>query len=194
MQKQCIDGERIFTIPEFFTLDECASAIARSERAGYAEATITSPVGVVMDKSIRDNARLIVDDSALAATLWQRLQPFLPASIDQWRLQGLNERFRFYRYDPGQRFAPHLDGYFERANGDRSHLTFMIYLNDDFAGGETRFYSGDTTQPRATVRAERGMALVFAHLQLHEGAAVVSGRKYVLRTDVMYTQSVERSS
>ena len=85
MQKQCIDGERIFTIPEFFTLDECASAIARSERAGYAEATITSPVGVVMDKSIRDNARLIVDDSALAATLWQRLQPFLPASIDQWR-------------------------------------------------------------------------------------------------------------
>jgi hypothetical protein len=30
------------------------------------------------------------------------------------------------------------------------------------------------------------MALVFLHLQLHEGAPVVEGRKYVLRTDVMY--------
>ena len=30
------------------------------------------------------------------------------------------------------------------------------------------------------------MALVFAHLQLHEGAPVLDGRKYVLRTDVMY--------
>jgi prolyl 4-hydroxylase len=30
------------------------------------------------------------------------------------------------------------------------------------------------------------MALVFDHQQVHEGAAVESGRKYVLRTDVMY--------
>jgi len=29
--------------------------------------------------------------------------------------------------------------------------------------------------------------LGFVHLQLHEGAPVVRGRKYVLRTDVMYT-------
>lgn len=30
------------------------------------------------------------------------------------------------------------------------------------------------------------MALVFDHLMLHEGAAVQSGRKYVLRTDIMF--------
>ena len=33
---------------------------------------------------------------------------------------------------------------------------------------------------------ERGKALVFYHRQLHEGMPVVRGRKYVLRTDVMY--------
>jgi len=32
------------------------------------------------------------------------------------------------------------------------------------------------------------MALVFIHRQLHEGAPVIQGRKYVLRTDVMYVQ------
>jgi hypothetical protein len=40
--------------------------------------------------------------------------------------------------------------------------------------------------PRLEIKPERGMALVFVHRQLHEGAPVVQGRKYVLRTDVMY--------
>ena len=31
-----------------------------------------------------------------------------------------------------------------------------------------------------------GKALVFLHLLLHEGAPVTGGRKYALRTDVMY--------
>jgi hypothetical protein len=35
------------------------------------------------------------------------------------------------------------------------------------------------------------MALGFVHLQLHEGAPVVRGRKYVLRTDVMYARGTE---
>jgi predicted 2-oxoglutarate/Fe(II)-dependent dioxygenase YbiX len=189
MHKECIDGDRIFIIHGFFTPEECGSFVARSEQAGYDEATINTSVGVVMNKAIRDNARLILDDPSLADTLWQRLQQFLPPTIEEWRVLGLNERLRFYRYDPGQKFAPHFDGYFERDNGDRSQLTFMVYLNDEFTGGETRFYGEDRTVPRAAVRPECGMALVFAHLQLHEGAPVVRGRKYVLRTDVMYTLS-----
>ena len=55
----------------------------------------------------------------------------------------------------------------------------MIYLNDDFAGGETNF--GETC-----IKPETGMALVFEHDLLHEGCAVMKGRKYVLRSDVMY--------
>ncbi|BAB77096.1 hypothetical protein ACN23B_28710 (plasmid) [Anabaena sp. FACHB-709] len=33
-----------------------------------------------------------------------------------------------------------------------------------------------------------GMALCFVHDVVHEGVAVVQGRKYVLRSDVMYRQ------
>jgi prolyl 4-hydroxylase len=133
-------------------------------------------------------SRLIVDDAGLGRTLWLRAQPFLPATINVWRAVGLNERFRFYRYDPGQKFAPHFDGCFERSDRERSQLTFMVYLNADFTGGETKFYDADQ-QLHVIVRPEPGMALAFAHPQLHEGAEVVSGRKYVLRTDVMYTTS-----
>ena len=186
MEKKQLDGDQAFVIREFLTPDECASFVAMSEHAGYEEATITTASGFVMAKDIRDNARLIVDNPSLALQWWQLAAGFLPPSIGACRAVGFNERFRFYRYDPTQRFAPHFDGYFSRPSGERSQLTFMVYLNEDFAGGETKFYNDDGTL-RFAVRPERGTALIFVHRQLHEGAAVISGRKYVLRTDVMYT-------
>ena len=185
MRKEPLDHDRIFVVHDFLNADECRSFVTRSEQAGYDDATIKTALGESVNKGIRDNARLILDDPSLALTLWERVGQFIPSNLEGCRVLGLNERFRFYRYDPGQKFAPHFDGYFERGN-ERSQLTFMVYLNDDFTGGETKFYGGDLTALRVSVRPQRGMALVFAHLQLHEGAAVVEGRKYVLRTDVMY--------
>ena len=190
MEKHALLGSRIFVVRNFLTPAECAAFIARSENSGYEEATITTNAGFVMNKEIRDNARLILDDPLLADTLWHRARPFIPPTVDEWRVIGFNERFRFYRYDVGQKFARHYDGYFERKNGERSQLTFMVYLNADFQGGETQFFD-ENFQPQTTVRPEAGMALAFVHLQLHEGVHVVEGRKYVLRTDVMYASSAD---
>jgi predicted 2-oxoglutarate/Fe(II)-dependent dioxygenase YbiX len=185
MTKENLDAENIFVLRDFLTPDECADFVARSEQAGYEDAPISTAAGPVMAKEYRDNARLIVDDPTLADRLWSLAAPFVPPHVHNWDAAGLNERFRFYRYDPGQRFAPHWDGCFYRDSREQSQLTFMVYLNDDFTGGETRFYLEDR-RLRLAVRPERGMALVFVHRQLHEGAVVEQGRKYVLRTDVMY--------
>ena len=50
-----------------------------------------------------------------------------------WQLEGLNERLRFLRYEPGEKFEPHLDGSFVRTDGDkagdRSFVTVLLYLN-----------------------------------------------------------------
>lgn len=187
MIKELLDGEHIFVIRDFLTPQECAAFVSQSEQSGYEEATITTAAGFVMNKNVRDNARLILDDPDLAARMWENAEPFVPGRIRDWQAAGFNERFRFYRYDPGQKFSPHWDGRFYRDNGEQSQLTFMIYLNDDFMGGETKFYV-ENGMPRLEVKPERGMALVFVHRQLHEGAPVVQGRKYVLRTDVMYAR------
>ena len=75
---------------------------------------------------------------------------------------------------------------------EESQLTFMIYLNEGMTGGETRFlrrHGADippTTLP--VCAAERRDALAFMHSIWHEGAVVRNGKKYVLRTDVMYQQ------
>jgi predicted 2-oxoglutarate/Fe(II)-dependent dioxygenase YbiX len=184
MDRVQLDDDRTFVIPCFLSPEECDRFIARSESTGYEDAPITTSAGFVMRKDIRNNERVMVDDPALAAELFARAEPLLVREWSGWTLTGLNERWRYYRYDPGQAFAPHLDGYFERDNGERSHFTFMVYLNDGFEGGETIFHRH--YQGPLSVRPVRGLALVFFHRQLHEGAPVIRGRKYVLRTDVMY--------
>ena len=70
----------------------------------------------------------------------------------------------------------------------KSYLTFLIYLNDDFQGGETRFYLPH--QLSRGIVPKTGSILIFPQGNLasliHEGAAVTSGVKYVIRTDVLY--------
>ncbi len=78
MDKEQIDGDRIFVIRGFLTPDECRASVERSEQAGYEEATITTASGFVMAKEIRDNARLIVDDISLANEWSQRAGECLP--------------------------------------------------------------------------------------------------------------------
>jgi len=93
MTKESLNGDSIFVIRDFATSSECDSFIAESESSGYEEATITTATGSVINKHVRNNARLIHDNPELADRLWQRAKPFLPARMDAWRATGFNERF-----------------------------------------------------------------------------------------------------
>lgn len=169
----------VLVIREFLPERGCQKLIDLAEARGFAEAPVSTAFGPVMRPDIRNNSRVMFDDFDLAERLWRELRESLPETWDDRTAIGLNERMRFYRYDPGQAFRWHRDGYFQRPNGERSALTFMIYLNQGFEGGATRF-RGYQVEP------EVGMALIFRHSLLHEGEELLRGRKYVLRSDVMY--------
>lgn len=169
----------IFTISDVLTADECRQMIAFAEERGFDPATINAFGVQRLDQKTRNNDRVIDDDFDLARRLWTRVEDVMPRMLTGRPVRGLNERFRYYRYTPGQRFDWHFDGSFARPNGEVSLLTFMIYLNEGYEGGETQFES-------LSVSGKLGMALVFEHELLHEGAEVTGGIKYVLRSDVMY--------
>jgi predicted 2-oxoglutarate/Fe(II)-dependent dioxygenase YbiX len=169
----------ILTIPKFFTAIECSTYIAESERIGYAPATIDTADGPMRVEAIRNNSRVILDDHALAEALWGRLREHIPPFFDGRQAIGVNERFRFYRYEPNQSFSGHADGVFRRDNGEESRLTLMIYLNNDFVGGETAFTN-------TLVTPHSGQAVIFRHEFFHEGRLVKHGKKYVLRSDIMF--------
>jgi len=191
MRRELLHDDDIFVIHDFLTPEECARFIATSEAVGYGDAPIGGDAGFVV-KDFRSNDRATWDDPATASALYDRARPFLPAVFGGRELCGFNERFRYYRYAKGQEFKWHFDGEYHRFNaaGEASKLTFMIYLNGGFTGGETKFNLLKTLQPVdgavLSVVPAPGKALVFRHDILHTGAMVLDGIKYVMRTDVMF--------
>lgn len=178
-----------FTIDGVLTPDECRALIARIEAAGPKIAPVSYPGGPVVDLGVRNNTRVMFDDPELAALLYARVVDRLPATMSGGSVVGANERLRCYRYEPGQYFAPHHDGAFVRYAHERSTLTFMIYLNEEFTGGETAILDlGEVVVPKT------GRALLFQHAILHEGCEVKSGVKYAVRSDIMYRSSDHASA
>jgi len=174
-------GPLVQTVDGVLSPAACARLIERIEQLGPTTAPITTPRGPVMRTDIRNNERVIFDDPELARELFTRIEGAIAPTLSGMRAVGANERFRCYRYAPGQRFAPHFDGAFIRDERQRSLLTLMVYLNEDFTGGATAFHDWDVR-----VVPRTGMALLFQHFLLHEGCELIAGTKYVLRSDVMY--------
>lgn len=172
-------SDKIWLLEGFLSPKECEDLIFFSESKGFEEAEVSLSSGSKMMKGVRNNYRLIYEDQQLAQKLWDKLAPFCPTQLDHWQVVGLNERFRFYRYEKGQRFKRHIDGRFQRNPQEESRITFIIYLNDDFLGGETKFDD-------LSVQPKTGTALCFIHEQKHEGMPILSQSKYVLRSDVIY--------
>jgi prolyl 4-hydroxylase len=164
----------LWTVDEVFTTAECEGFVARIEESAPALAT-DNPL-------YRNQDRVIADDPAVAADLFARLRPHLPARMGALRLEGLNTQLRFYRYREGQAFAPHMDHWY-RPDACRVTLhTVLVYFNKGFAGGETRF----SEQLDAVVVPKPGRVAIFQHKLRHEGCAVTRGTKYALRTDTIY--------
>lgn len=92
------------------------------------------------------------------------------------------EPLQLLRYRPGAEYKTHLDA-LPPGSGNQRILTVIVYLSDDYEGGETVF-------PRAglTVRGRAGDALMFANVlpdgtadpsSIHAGLPVRSGVKAI---------------
>eukprot|EP01114_Cavostelium_apophysatum_P004788 TRINITY_DN15160_c0_g1_i1.p1 TRINITY_DN15160_c0_g1~~TRINITY_DN15160_c0_g1_i1.p1 ORF type:complete len:212 (+),score=28.94 TRINITY_DN15160_c0_g1_i1:63-698(+) len=162
--------------------EECDYFIEETERLGY-----QSLIGEY-SPTYRDNDRVMVRDGGLADLVYKRVKHLFHDRIYQksnFKPIGLNEMFRFCRYVKGGHFNAHTDAEFIRSNKERSFLTFMIYLNGGLDGGSTNFLES-RGKVLERIHPEAGMVLCFDHIMLHEGEALLSGKKYLMRTDVMF--------
>src|SRR5687767_9358922 len=114
MRKELLDGEQAFVIHDFLTPEECAEYVRVTEAVGYGAAPITTAGGPVMMPEVRNNERVMLDNREWASKLWERAKSLMPSPFKGHAAIGLNERFRFYRYDEGHTFRPHYDGCFRR--------------------------------------------------------------------------------
>jgi prolyl 4-hydroxylase len=199
-QKQC------FSIDNILSPQECQNIIHHTEQTGlFKPAMLNIGLGrEIYDPDARNSDRCIIDDINFAQTLFERIQDYVPhihkdSSGRSWKAVALNERFRVLRYNEGHAFPWHGDGSYMRNTNELSFYTIMIYLNSgdgvDFVGGATSFvrpgsdWCSDSNIVHYNPKA--GSVVVFDHKINHEGAKLLHGTKYAIRTDLMYRRMCE---
>jgi hypothetical protein len=179
----------------------------------------TEDAAVSVPRSVRHNWNLvcIADDTTLEI-LWNRCQDLFYDRANghfQGRQPlGLNGRFRSYKYSEEDHFKLHSDGSWagtrvvngtminDSYNGDRLSLySFLIFLSDDYHGGETEFWvqNLDPSRPAhhadeattVAIRTPIGGVLAFPHGEhplhcLHASSPIINGTKYIIRADVLF--------
>jgi prolyl 4-hydroxylase len=178
------DGRRLSTRPEvrvfdrLYSPDECDYLI---EQAGtlLEPSVIVDPVtGGLRPDPIRtsDGAAFpwISEDLVISA-----LNRRIAAASGSDLASG--EPLQVLRYRPGQEYRPHLDAL---PGGDNQRvLTMLVYLNDNYRGGETVF-----TRTQLKFSGGIGNGLLFRNAEPgggpdptaeHAGMPVVNGEKYI---------------
>ncbi len=112
----------------------------------------------------------------------------------EWKFDSINECFRYNQYiSPSIGFKAHRDATFIENEDTRSIFSILIYLNDNFSGGDTVFYDALGTRSKEDLvndemnkgfvelfryKPKKGSVLIFNHNIIHE--------TYVIRSDIIF--------
>jgi len=143
-------------------------------------------------------------DPELSALLWARIRGTVPEVVDGGQACGLMQRVAHARYFTGQVGFPHMD-FRHGPGGDNcvaSRISFTVYLNDDYTGGELGFIGElrmDGTHGGEHLRAKprKGSAVLFYQGVpefAHWPHGIESGSKSIMRADVLYRFEDEKAA
>ena len=215
----------VATIDNVLSPEQCTEIIANSKQENFKS---------MLEKyrsCQRNNSRVLILDDEFSSKFWETLEPAVNSMLNEnniptqplgfdvwrgeWKLHSLNAGFRISKYtaEEKQFFSAHKDAQY-CPNGDRrSLLTVLVYLNEDFEGGLTKFHfpkiSDDEIVNKGmckdktvggeirsfggleegynafTIKPSVGKAVIFSHNILHESTILEEKTKYILKTDVV---------
>jgi prolyl 4-hydroxylase len=168
----------IHTGTNFLTDEECDYLVRRAEPRLQPTMVIDRATGRSIFHPVRrsDSMHFGVSNEDLVVNSINRRIAAASGTVTE---QG--EPLQLLRYGPGGEFKPHHDA--EKEGGNQRILTALVYLSDDYDGGETQFTKADYR-----FRGRRGDILVFSNVQPsgrpdplaeHAGLPVRRGTKLV---------------
>ena len=172
------DSPLIHTASHFLTDEECDYLVRRAEPSLRPTTVIERATGREIYHPVRrsDSMHFGVSNEDLVVSAINRR---IAAASGTTTEQG--EPLQLLRYGPGGEFKPHHDA--EKEGGNQRILTALVYLSNDYEGGETQF-----TRAGYSFRGRKGDILLFSNVQPdgrpdpfaeHAGLPVRSGVKLV---------------
>jgi predicted 2-oxoglutarate/Fe(II)-dependent dioxygenase YbiX len=176
--RQISEAPRVWTVQNFATAEICDWIIAKA-RGRTRRAMVGDAQSVRIDQK-RTNSSFgmdIVESGLVALLLRFRIMGITSVSVTHMEPPNI------LHYAEGEEFAAHYD-WIAGAGPEGNRLaTFLLYLNDDYDGGELAFLKTGLRHKGA-----RGDGVFFANLldgkpdplTLHAGLPVIRGEKWLL--------------
>lgn len=170
---------RIEAFDSFLTPDECAYLIDRATPLLQDSVVVHPTTGALIRNPVRTSRAagfpFVSEDPAIHA-INRRIAAATGTTYEQ------GEPLQILSYEPGQEYKLHSDALAPGQN--QRILTFLVYLNDEFEGGDTWF-----PDLGLSFRGRTGDAILFANVDAsgqpeprarHAGRPVVRGCKMLL--------------
>ena len=193
----------IYTIDNFLSEELCNEIIYNSETSGFDYLNFRQSYRLLakdnnnhLTEYISNTINKILEE--LISFKWKEPTGFDTYNINWKQTSNVNDCIRINKYTK-KSFGYHRDAPFTQSNLLRSNYTVLIYLNDNFTGGETVlninkvYHDGLTVEQELNNQSEskliqitpkKGRCVIFPHGILHKSEEV-EGVKYVLRTDLI---------
>jgi len=167
-------GRRIYQIRNAVSPSVCRDYMQQGDRVGWSPSNISE----LNPSYSRSQACINIDTRALFAAI----RHTAPPRLDDMDIVSLAEqRTQLMRYREGEYFGVHTDSPLVAQDGAITKLSLVLYLNDDYAGGETVF-----PDLALDVKPEVGKILLFPPDLLHMSKPISRGTKYIIRSEVLY--------
>ena len=168
----------VVALPGFMTEAECLYLRTAGEPVLQPSAVVDPATGRMVPHPVRSSDAAmfgVYAENVAINALNRRIAAASGTRLDQ------GEPLQLLRYRPGGEYKPHMDAL--PAEPNQRVLTMLVYLSDDYEGGETAFpHTG------LSFRGRTGDALLFRNagadgradpLALHAGLPVTRGTKYL---------------
>jgi prolyl 4-hydroxylase len=186
-------------IPNFLSKEECRK-IQEISNGRLDKSRVYTSNSDIEDKTVRISEQCWLKDldDPILATISQRV-----AKLTRTDLKS-QEEFQVVKYDEGGFYKPHYDACNKETDdcvrlnkglGPR-YITVIMYLNDDFEGGETHF-----PNIQQSVKPEMGKAAIFYNVDnhgeilpksLHGGLDVRNGNKWIANKWIRLTSLADK--
>ena len=164
--------------PRLFSQMECDFLIHRSRPLLHPSVVVDPRTGEQIPNPVRTSHSSfypLLAESPGVHALCRRLAAASGTLVEQ------GEPLQVLRYSPGQEYRPHFDAIANETN--QRVMTFLVYLNDDYEGGETEFLATGLK-----IKGRTGDGLLFRNADAcgipdsqsrHAGLPVLKGEKYL---------------
>lgn len=176
----------VLEIPNFLTNEHCDDIINLAKQKGVQDSTVVDDRGMnILDLYIRKSKQTWLGDTDERVEMISRIVADI-TNVDKAHQEDLQvvayNPSCYYNAHYDASFHPKIVSQFHRGCGPRLY-TVLVYLNDDFEGGETDF-----PEVGIRIKPKKGTAIIFQNIDenfdvipesMHAGCPVSNGTKWI---------------